>query len=958
MLASRSTPNVVQVLKRYQRDGVAFTIQVAQGRERMALRFPIHFTPYMSLRDFLRQRCIAQLECLEDLWSSGELTERERAYVLPYEKLADLDPDMSRILEVPRPASLDVSLRSVGAVGLPHFEIRCSLRHPERGFLDAWERRGGVMVHAKGRREGVEADVEGHTEGDVEGDPEDGHGEEAVLLSPAVIALLDVLAERPAVWGRDIARQPEYAARVRTRAVQAGARLDPYLEREEYLFPEKVEVDVTAPDSNTIHVRPVLPGVPPEVNEQLDTVLPPGRKAGTCLSSDRRRRIRVIVGDKVVGHLDAIRRNRVLRGPEAAKFVQNPSAFLPEDLEIDLADFSDRVKGLALRVYRAQPYISASPGGRGWFTVETGVRLKDVSDLGEDIELPVNEFREIAERARQSGQEYVEWNGKWVQVPASMQAFLAGEDKLKQVAPARRVDVTRLPYVLEIFENVNDLEYNPTLIEEKAKFEAEDEDGEVAPPGFKLQLRPFQQAGYVRLKLQRMRNLGCLLADEMGLGKTIQTLALLCRLHGRGELRPSLVVAPLAIIDNWLAELERCLPPLVCYRHWGPNRLKDRDHIARADLVFTSYETLVKDQLLLGQVDWQVVVCDEAQKIKNYTTMVTQVAKALKAGTRLGLTGTPVENSLSDLWCIGDFVQPGLLGSHREFRSQFELPLAKANAEERARVESSLHERLKPIYLRRTKKEVLDSLPVIHEHEQATEMNGLESALYLDVITRVQAGEIQPLVGIKRLLDICAHPDLDADGVILDPDQAIRRSSKLQLTLRLLDQVAGRGEKAVVFCHLRSMQRILKRVFMWRFELPECFVLNGLIDNRLDMVERFNRQQGFAVMIVSPRAGGVGLNITGANHVIHYMRWWNPAVESQATARVHRIGQWRAVHVYYPILTNPDFRTADVILDELLKEKRQLADSVLVPTSRLEISEKEFVARMGLGPPSPTDASA
>ncbi|MDI6893800.1 MAG: DEAD/DEAH box helicase [Bacillota bacterium] len=923
MLRLGSTRDALGIQRSYKQDGVAFAIHVTKGTDRVTLCFPINFGPYMSLRDLLRQSCITQLECLEDLWMSGELADREGAYILSYDKLYGLDPEVRRGLGLPERAGVDVSLRSVGAVGQPHFQIQCVLRHPEHGYLDAsWERRGCVMVR----------------------------GEVAVLLPPEVLVLLEALADRPVAWAGHMARQVEYVARVRTRALQAGARLDPYLEREEYLFPDKVSADVSSPAPGTIGLRPVLRGVPPEVNQQLDTVLPPGRKYGTCISRDGRRRIRVFVGDKVVDQLRAVRRNRVLRGPEAARFVQNPAAFLPEDLDLDLTDFSDRVKGLALRVYRAQPFISANPSGRGWFDVHTGVRLRDVSDLGEDIDIPMSEFRDIAEKALQSGQEYVEWNGKWIHLPASMQTFLAGDDKLRRLAPASRVDVTRLPYVLEIFENVVDLEYSPTLVEEKAKLETEVEAGDAVPAAFKLELRPFQRAGYAWMRRQRLRKLGCLLADEMGLGKTIQTLAFLCHLHERGQLRPSLVVAPLAIIDNWVAELERCLPPVICYKHLGPNRLKDLDSISRADLVFTSYETLVRDQLLLGQADWRVVVCDEAQKIKNYTAMATQVAKALKATIRLGLTGTPVENSLSELWCIGDFVQPGLLGSYREFRSEFELPLARAAPAEKGAVESRLFERLIPIYLRRTKKEVLENLPAISEHEWTAEMTDLETELYLDVLARVRAREMEPLVAIRRLLDICAHPDLPANGSLpLDPGQTVRRSSKLQLTLRLMDEVAAQGEKVVVFCHLRNMQRILKRVFMWRYKLPECFILNGETQNRLDMVERFNRQPDFGAMIISPKAGGVGLNITGANHVIHYVRWWNPAVESQATARVHRIGQSRAVHVHYPILTHPQFKTADVILDELLREKRELADSVLVPTSRLEISEKEFAARMGLG---------
>ncbi|MBS4024533.1 MAG: DEAD/DEAH box helicase [Clostridia bacterium] len=604
------------------------------------------------------------------------------------------------------------------------------------------------------------------------------------------------------------------------------------------------------------------------------------------------------------------------------------------------------MKKLGVKVYKAQPYVSANSNSRGWFEVEAGIRLSDCSDDTSQEEISTTEFQKLVDKARVTGKEYVLWNNEWVKIPENAEKFIEASKELKKVAPQGQVDLTKLPLILEIYTNIDDLEYNLTLLKEKEKMASEGIFDLALPSSFNGELYSYQSEGYAWMKRLQYSSLGGLLADDMGLGKTVQVIAFMSFLKEREQLKPSIVIAPTGLLENWYRELAQFCPEIRAYKHTGSARLKNIDYINESDIVLTSYETVTRDQLLLGQIDWRLIVCDEAQKIKNSSTMASSVVKALKGQGRIALTGTPVENSLGDLWSIIDYVQPGLLGSYKQFKENFELPLQKQNnLDEITSVEQSLISRMSPIYKRRTKAEELASiLPKKEPFKFHVGMSGEQEQKYRQLVKEYKSGgKKNPLVILRKLQELCAHPAMlneDFDSASLE--KSIQQIPKLKKTIQLLDEASSLDEKVLIFTEYRKMQIILKRILQSKYGLYPVWIINGDISNRVELVNNFNRKPGFDVMVLSPKAAGVGLNIVGANHVVHYNRWWNPAIENQATDRVYRIGQKKDVKVYYPIVSHSEFQTVEVILDQLLGQKEQLAQRVIVPSSLINIKVEEF----------------
>lgn len=432
-----------------------------------------------------------------------------------------------------------------------------------------------------------------------------------------------------------------------------------------------------------------------------------------------------------------------------------------------------------------------------------------------------------------------------------------------------------------------------------------------------------------------------------GLGKTVQVIAFLCHLKEKNKLAPTLIVAPLALLENWKRELLRFIKSLNeqdIYIHHGPGRIRDKGWLEQFDIVLTSYESLVRDQILMGQVDWTCVICDEAQKFRNSSNATAHAVKAMKNKFRLAMTGTPVENGLTELWSIMDYVQPGLLGSLNEFKRRFEQPILSAiNREQIFRVEDELLSIIQPVYKRRKKLEVLsDALPKRHEPIRTyVDLGPEQKDLYAKTIMDVKSGDMEALTALNRLRQICSHPGLCDERY---EELPLERVPKLAATMNYLKEIANKGEKALIFTFYKKMQWILRRWIMQTFGIHPP-IINGDVHDRHWIVEEFNRSPGFHVMILSQQAAGVGLNITGANHVIHYTRWWNPAIENQATDRVYRIGQEKEVYAYYPIVTLDFGKSMEQHLDDLLREKEALAERVLVPSFTLDCQD-ELLSRL------------
>ncbi len=450
---------------------------------------------------------------------------------------------------------------------------------------------------------------------------------------------------------------------------------------------------------------------------------------------------------------------------------------------------------------------------------------------------------------------------------------------------------------------------------------------EVEPPSFTGTLRPYQRRGLGWLRFLERLGLGGCLADDMGLGKTATTLAHLLERPG-----PHLVVCPLSVVHNWVAEAARFAPTLRVVVHHGAERATpgDGDELAGADLVVTTYGLLPRDVDHLAGVAWTTVVADEAQVIKNPATHAAKAFRRLPAGQKLALTGTPVENRLAELWAILDAVNPGLLGSRERFRHRFGRPIEREGDADAA---ARLRRITQPFVLRRTKadRQLVPDLPDKIEQIAWAGLTREQAVLYQHVVARLledaagtsgmkRRGLV--LAALTRLKQICNHPA----HALGDGSRLAGRSGKLARFDELVDELLDVGERALVFTQFREMGELLRRHGAERLELRLPFLHGGVPRARRDaMVADFQAGLGPPLLLVSLKAGGTGLNLTAASQVIHYDRWWNPAVEDQATDRAWRIGQGRTVVVHKLVCEG----TVEERIAKIIDDKRALADAVI-----------------------------
>ncbi|MEU4322920.1 SNF2-related protein [Nocardia fluminea] len=476
------------------------------------------------------------------------------------------------------------------------------------------------------------------------------------------------------------------------------------------------------------------------------------------------------------------------------------------------------------------------------------------------------------------------------------------------------------------------------------------------PVGLKAQLRPYQERGLSWLATMSRLNCGAILADDMGLGKTVQVLALLVHerevatpvarpnsaveptplaaVDAREQVGPTLLVCPMSVVGNWQRETQRFAPDLRVLVHHGPSRRQGAEFaaaVADSDLVITTYALLARDITLLNEQQWERIVLDEAQHIKNAVTRQARAARALTARHRLALTGTPVENRLEELRALFDFAMPKLLGSPQSFRAKFAVPI------ERERDQQAI-DRLRlitdPFVLRRLKTDpaVISDLPEKLEMTVRANLTVEQAALYQAVVddmldklkdAKGMARKGAVLGALTRLKQVCNHPAhyLGDGSPILR--RGGHRSGKLALVEDVLDAVLADGEKALLFTQFREFGDLILPYLTERFGTPIPFLHGGVAKQRRDdMVTGFQGENGPPLMLLSLKAGGTGLNLTAANHVIHLDRWWNPAVENQATDRAFRIGQQRAVQVRKLVCVD----TIEERIDEMINGKKQLAD--------------------------------
>ena len=430
--------------------------------------------------------------------------------------------------------------------------------------------------------------------------------------------------------------------------------------------------------------------------------------------------------------------------------------------------------------------------------------------------------------------------------------------------------------------------------------------------GLNGELYGYQKDGVYFLNLIAKQGLGCILGDEMGLGKTVQVIALMLAEHSAGRF-PSLVVAPATLLENWRRELIQFAPSLSVIVHVGPNRAGIAARLVGVDVVVTSYDIAVRDEPMLSSIYWNLLTLDEAQNIKNPDAQRTVAVKNLPRRVSLAVTGTPVENRLTDLWSLSDFVLPGLLGKRGDFESHFDNTNPDA---------SKLAPLIAPILLRRMVKEVAKDLPERIDIPQPIAMSKMMVEGYEQVRLAAlnEYGKSAALVALQRLRMYCTHPRL-ADYKFADPAEHM---PKYQRLIELLEEIFSRNEKCLIFTSYTSMTDIFLQDLPERFKEQYFNFIDGRvpIPNRQLIVDDFSASSCGGVLVLNPRAAGVGLNITAANHVIHYNPEWNPALVDQASARAYRRKQQRPVTVHQLYFVDS---VEEVIVDRL-SLKRGLAE--------------------------------
>jgi superfamily II DNA or RNA helicase len=577
-------------------------------------------------------------------------------------------------------------------------------------------------------------------------------------------------------------------------------------------------------------------------------------------------------------------------------------------------------------------------------STETGPRVEGAAPLGltsitdlryevalGDDTLSPEEFAEIVALK----QPLVRWRGTWVQVDldaVDKMAALAGDHASLELTEA-------LAAALSGQHRVDDLGWVETVADGDLgalleRLRDAGAPGEAEIVGIQGDLRPYQRRGVAWLQRLSELGMGGVLADEMGLGKTVMAIALLT---SRQQDRPHLVVCPTSVVGNWERELARFAPDVEVIRHHGPERPVTRRAFKPGHVTVTSYALLRRDIGMLEDVDWDAVIFDEAQQIKNPSSKGARAARSLTARLRVAMTGTPIENRLSELWAIVDVTNPGLLGSQRAFNDRFAVPVERWHDEGAA---TRLRRLVAPFVLRRRKDdpEVAVDLPPKQEITVACSLTREQASVYQATVESAFQGAGMGTNSFERrgrilalltaLKQICNHPAQYLRDAPAGSGRLEGRSGKLARATEILAELVDAGERALVFTQFREMGDLLVRHLGGSLALPDVPFLHGGVPmlRRDTMVQRFQEDDDAPpILLVSLRAGGTGLNLTRASHVLHYDRWWNPAVEDQATDRVHRIGQTRAVTVHTLVTAG----TIEERIAELLDRKRALADAVV-----------------------------
>lgn len=655
----------------------------------------------------------------------------------------------------------------------------------------------------------------------------------------------------------------------------------------------------------------------------------------------------------------------------------------------DLSRYAERIEGFG----EEQPYYSAFIARKsedsGWFPDNIVCGLSFIPEgEAESVDVPLTEtglkkLQRECEQAKAEGHTSFDFPGCPKPIPVA-----EAEQMISIIGEAEKdIGAGEVPKIVRGQNPRTGLILKPNIV----KVDYEQRRGILAMPTGRQAKLPDSLKEGMELKSHQLSGVawlqhlwsmspdecrGALLADDMGLGKTLQLLTFIAAcLEENLASDPFLIVAPVSLLENWQEEMEKFFNPetfplLTLYgvdlaRLRAPSngmddelvgvRLLRRDWLGNAKVVLTTYETLRDLEFALAAQKWSAVICDEAQKIKNPNAMMTRAAKKQNVRFKIACTGTPVENSLADLWCLFDFIQPGLLGSLNEFGSTYRRPIEAETEEQKQRVEE-LRSIIEPQLLRRTKADVAKDLPrkTFVDACNALPLSVRQRTYYADAIARHRRQSAEG-VGLKNHLGLllylrrlCSDPQPmgQVSNLAASLTEIESHSPKMKWLLGELGRIKERDEKVILFCELRDVQRLLQRAISERFGFAPAIINGDTSTNsnsavsRQKQIREFQERPGFGAIILSPLAAGFGLNIQAANHVVHFTRTWNPAKEDQATDRAYRIGQRKEVFVYTPVVVAEDFTTFDAKLHELLGWKRGLSDDMLNGVG--ELSPNDF----------------
>ncbi|MFJ6209397.1 DEAD/DEAH box helicase [Lysinibacillus sp. NPDC092081] len=473
------------------------------------------------------------------------------------------------------------------------------------------------------------------------------------------------------------------------------------------------------------------------------------------------------------------------------------------------------------------------------------------------------------------------------------------------------------------------------------------------PTSLQAELRPYQHEGFEWLVFMREQGFGACLADDMGLGKTVQLISYLLHLNETTrDTKPSIIICPTSVLGNWQKELARFAPSLTVHTHYQANRAKEdafKQLVEREKphVILSTYGTVSQDAEFLQEVEWAAVVLDEAQNIKNMQTLQSRAIRKLQGAHHIALTGTPVENRLSELWAIFDFIHKGYLGSFGRFNEEFILPIERDESESH---KQKLRAKIQPFLLRRTKRDPhlqlnLPDKQESHEYcplttEQASLYEGyiLETLDQLEQLTGFQKkGRVLKM--LSKLKQLCNHPALYLKEPFEDAESMLTRSTKLESIVQMATEIVDNGEQCLIFTQYIGMGQLLQHCFSELYNIDAPFLTGAMPKQQRDRLVEAFQAGDFPIFILSLKAGGTGLNLTAANHVLHADRWWNPAVENQATDRAYRIGQTQFVQVHKFVTIG----TIEEKIDKMLAQKSALSEELIQSSKWLtELEDDEL----------------